>query len=198
LTRSFQALKFGWNSVFTPDTSNNGSFNVSPQTVEALIDRARGVAVTSELTVAETNRNFLEEQQCSVSSFNIDQPLVSTHLLNGHVLDCTTAEDDVQAIAASWNESRYASRVADAAPIYARCNLLSFDFFVYFLSHECAASRCRATGPMMMFAWLVVMAVSYSCATCALLRIISSALGLRRFALSPTYISVIMSVSTRA
>jgi hypothetical protein len=131
-TRSLQALKFGWNSVFTPDSSQNGACNVSLQAVEALIDRARGVPVTSELTVPEKTRDILEEQQCSVASFNIDQPLVSTHLLNGNVLDCSTAEDDVQAIATSWNESRYASRVADAAPIYAWCNLLAFVCFMNF------------------------------------------------------------------
>ena len=46
---------------------------------------------------------------------------MSTHMLNGEVLDCSATEDDVQVIAASWNQSRYASRVANAAPIYAQC-----------------------------------------------------------------------------
>jgi hypothetical protein len=89
--------------------------------VEALIDRSRGVSGASFVVDASgIECALLEEQQLSVATFNIEQPLVSTHLLNGEVLDSTADEDDVQAIAASWNQSRYASRVADAAPIYAR------------------------------------------------------------------------------
>ena len=102
--------------MFTPDASKDGACDVSPQTVEALIDRSRGTADDSD-----SDRTLLEGQQCSVSSFNIEQPLVSTHLLNGELLDSSAAEDDVQAIASSWNQSRYASRLADATPIYARC-----------------------------------------------------------------------------
>jgi hypothetical protein len=117
-----QALKFGWNSVFTADSFKDGAFDVSPQIVEALIDRSRGSASLTEDAAAYSDHTVLEGQQCSVTSFNIEQPLVSTHLLNGEVLDSSVNEDDVQAIAASWNQSRYASRVADAMPIYARCS----------------------------------------------------------------------------
>jgi hypothetical protein len=103
--------------VFTPDAPKDGACYVSPQTVEALIDRSRGAADAS----SDSDHTLVEGQQCSVSSFNIEQPLVSTHLLNGEVLDSSAAEDDVQAIASSWNQNRYASRLADATPIYARC-----------------------------------------------------------------------------
>jgi hypothetical protein len=106
--------------VFTPDPSKDGACTVSHQAVEALIDRSRGVVDASD-EASDTGRVLLEGQQCSVTSFNIEQPLVSTHLLNGEVLDSSADEDDVQAITSSWNRSRYASRVADAAPIYARC-----------------------------------------------------------------------------
>jgi hypothetical protein len=72
--------------------------------------------------ICETGSALAEGQQRSVASFNIDQPLVSTHLFNGEVLDNSATEDDVQAIAASWNQSRFAARVADATPIFARCS----------------------------------------------------------------------------
>jgi hypothetical protein len=85
-----------------------------------LIDRTRGIATTTS-DICESGSALAEGQQRSVASFNIDQPLVSTHLLNGEVLDDSVTEDDVHAIAASWNQSRFAARVADATPIFARC-----------------------------------------------------------------------------
>ena len=166
LTHFPQALKFGWNSVFTPDSSVNGACNVSPQAVEALIDRTRGIAGSSAQTAdaSEPNRSLFEEQQCSVASFNIEQPLVSTHLLNGERLDDSAHEDNVQAIAASWNQSRFASRVADAMPIYARCFAALFSLFIAGLfglptsrkpmqnswSHDDACMACGDGGELLL------------------------------------------------
>lgn len=185
MTPSPQALKFGWNSVFTPDSSVNGACDVSSHAVEALIDRTRGIAsaYTQSTHDSEPNRDLFEGQQCSVASFNIEQPLVSTHLLNGEKLDESASEDDVQAIAASWNQSRFALRVADAMPIYARCfaTLFSLFFVDLFLAYQLAESRCRTAGPTTMLAWHAVMAASFSYATCAPLHITSSALAPDRF-----------------
>ncbi len=157
----------------------NGACDVSPQAVEALIDRTRGIAGTSPLAAdaSGTDRALIEGQQSSVASFDIDQPLVSTHLLNGEVLDGSALEDDVQAIAASWNQSRYASRVADATPIYARCSAAMCFLFAVDFAHHLLANRCRATGPMTTRAWRAAMAASFFSATCVPLRITSSALA---------------------
>jgi hypothetical protein len=40
------------------------------------------------------------DEQCSVASFDMNQPLVSTRTLNGSMLDNSTAEDDLTAMAA--------------------------------------------------------------------------------------------------
>jgi len=141
-----EALKFGWNSVFTPDASTNGSCDVSTEAVDALIDRTRGTADMSTLTsdICETGSALAEGQQRSVASFNIDQPLVSTHLFNGEVLDNSATEDDVQAIAASWNQSRFAARVADATPIFARKPMQSN------WSHDDACMACGDGGELLL------------------------------------------------
>ena len=68
-------------------------------------------------TCAATAGGAFVDAQCSIASFDIHQPLVSTRLLNGSALDDTTAEDDVEAIAASWNKSRFASRVGLEMPV---------------------------------------------------------------------------------
>ena len=120
-----ETLKFGWNAIFTPDSAKQGSLDVSQEVIETIIDRSRTISSSKDLS--DQGNALLEGQQSTAMSFNIDQPLVSTRLLNGSVLDAETAEDHVQAIAASWNESRYLSRVAHAAPIFAACVTVSLD-----------------------------------------------------------------------
>ena len=117
MTHLQQTLKFGWNAIFTPDLAKQGSFDVSQEVIETIIDRSRTISSSKDLS--DKGNALLEGQQSTAISFNIDQPLVSTRLLNGLVLDVSTSEDHVQAIAASWNESHYLSRVAHAAPIFA-------------------------------------------------------------------------------
>ena len=119
-----ETLKFGWNAIFTPDSAKQGSLDVSQEVIETIIDRSRTISSSKDLS--DQGNALLEGQQSTAMSFNIDQPLVSTRLLNGSVLDAATAEDHVQAIAASWNESRYLSRVAQAAPIFAACVTLLY------------------------------------------------------------------------
>jgi len=129
LTNFEQALKFGWNAIFTPNSVKQGSLDVSREVIETIIDRSRSISgeAQSSNALCDAGSALLEGQQSTATSFNIEQPLVSTRLLNGSVLDFSTSEDHVQAIAASWNESRYLSRVAHAAPIFAACVTLSPD-----------------------------------------------------------------------
>jgi hypothetical protein len=94
--------------------------------------------------VGDAGSALLEGQQSSVTSFNIEQPLVSTHMLNGEVLDCSASEDDVQAIAASWNRSRYASRVTNSAPIYAAKPMQSS------WSHDDVCMACGDGGQLLL------------------------------------------------
>jgi hypothetical protein len=137
-----QALKFGWNSVFTADTVPNaqGVLRVSVEAVERIIDRKRGMLCDSSdgalATCAATAGGAFVDAQCSNASFDIHQPLVSTRLLNGSALDETTAEDDVEAIAASWNKSRFASRVGLERPVAwcAFCSHAVSKFFRSFLN----------------------------------------------------------------
>ena len=128
MTSFEQALKFGWNAIFTPDSVKQGSLDVSREVVETIIDRSRSISgeAQSSNALCDAGSALLEGQQNTATSFNIEQPLVSTRLLNGSVLDFSTSEDHVQAIAASWNESRYLSRVAQAAPIFAACVTLLY------------------------------------------------------------------------
>jgi len=128
---SLQALKFGWNSVFTADSVQNahGAFKVSVEAVERIIDRKRGMLCEGSddgvATGAAAAGGAFVDAQCSIASFDIHQPLVSTRSLNGSALDDSTAEDDVTAIAASWNKSRFASRVGLDMPV-AWCALSSY------------------------------------------------------------------------
>ncbi len=89
--------------------------------MERIIDRKRGMSCNSSdgalATCVATAGGAFVDAQCSIASFDIHQPLVSTRLLNGSALDDTTAENDVEAIAASWNKSRFASRVGLETPV---------------------------------------------------------------------------------
>ena len=125
LTYFHQTLKFGWNAIFTTD-SNQSSFDVSQTAVEAIIDRRRSDSRRDSASKDKCDAGsvLIEGQQSTAISFDIKQPLVSTRLLNGLVLDVATSEDHVETIAKSWNESRYMSRVANTAPIFASCVFL--------------------------------------------------------------------------
>jgi hypothetical protein len=91
---------------------------VSVEAVEKLIDRKRGILPknSDDADTTAAGAAFVDEQ-CSVASFDLNQPLVSTCMLNGSVLDNGTTEADVTAVAASWNSSRFAARVGLDAPV---------------------------------------------------------------------------------
>ena len=48
MTSFEQALKFGWNAVFTPDSVKQGSLDVSREVIETIIDRSRSISVEAQ------------------------------------------------------------------------------------------------------------------------------------------------------